>query len=145
MIAVSKKLSHIGLSAAHNEYMALHWATRHVSWLRELLTELGYAAAVDSPTVVYGDNKAANTLAEEDILTYENQFISIPYHYVKQEVKAGNVTVEYVKTTENIADLYTKAVSVQTLSSLVAKATGYLKEAAAAMTSVAAALTFWQC
>ena len=29
IIAVSKKLNHVGLSAAHNEYQATHWANRH--------------------------------------------------------------------------------------------------------------------
>lgn len=39
--SASRQLNHIGLSAAHNEYMALHWAIRHTIWLRDLLTEMG--------------------------------------------------------------------------------------------------------
>ena len=30
IVTHSKKLSHVGLSAAHNEYMALQWCNRHV-------------------------------------------------------------------------------------------------------------------
>ena len=40
IIATSRKLSHVGLSAADNEYQALHWANRHTRWLRDLLTEM---------------------------------------------------------------------------------------------------------
>ena len=35
IIAVSKKLAYAGLSAAHSEYMAAHWANRATTWLRD--------------------------------------------------------------------------------------------------------------
>ena len=51
VIAVSKKLAHVGLSAAHNEYMAAHWANRHTAWFRDLLEEMGIAEIGRTPTV----------------------------------------------------------------------------------------------
>ena len=55
----SKKLGHVGLSAYHNEYMALRYAAAEVMWIRQLLEEMGCGCFVKSPTLMYayyGDN-----------------------------------------------------------------------------------------
>ena len=125
IIAASKKLNHVGLSAAHNEYQATHWANRHTMWLRDLLTEMDLGDAIQEPTATFGDNRASNLLCEEDIVTCGNQFMQIPFHFNKEVVESGAVTIHYVPTAENIADLYTKAVSKQVLDKLLARALGY--------------------
>jgi site-specific DNA-cytosine methylase len=125
IIAVSKKLNHVGLSAAHNEYQATHWANRHTMWLRDLLTEMDLGDAIQEPTATFGDNRASNLLCEEDIVTCGNQFMQIPFHFNKEVIESGAVTIHYVPTAENIADLYTKAVSKQVLDKLLARALGY--------------------
>ena len=127
IIAVSKKLAHVGLSAAHNEYMAAHWANRATMWLRDLLCEMGLEDVVSKPTDTYGDNKAANLLCEEDIVTCGNQFMQVPYHFNKEAVQQGVVTMHYVPTADNIADLFTKSVSRQVLERLLPLLLGYLK------------------
>jgi hypothetical protein len=124
VIACSRKLAHVGLSAAHNEYQAAHWCNRHTSWLRELLTEMEIAEAVREPTLTFGDNRAAILLSEEDIVSTGNQFITIPYHYNKEVIERGAVTMEFVPTAENLADLFTKAVSRQTLERLLPQLIG---------------------
>ena len=93
IIAASKKLAHVGLSAAHNEYQAAHWCNRHISWLRELLTEIGDGDAIQGPTITFGDNRAAILLSEEDIVSTGNQFITIPYHYNKEVIERGDVDI----------------------------------------------------
>lgn len=124
VIACSKKLAHVGLSAAHNEYQAAHWCNRHTSWLRELLTEIEVAEAVREPTLTFGDNRAAILLSEEDIVSTGNQFITIPYHYNKEVIERGEVTMQFVPTADNLADLFTKAVSRQTLDRLLPRMIG---------------------
>ena len=51
IIFASKKLTHVGLSALHNEYMGLSWCNRQTAWLRELLVEMGMADIVSQPTI----------------------------------------------------------------------------------------------
>lgn len=127
IIAVSKKLAHVGLSAAHNEYMAAHWANRATMWLRDLLCEMGLEDVVSKPTDTYGDNKAANLLCEEDIVTCGNQFMQVPYHFNKEAMQQGVVTMHHVPPAENIADLFTKSVSQQVLERLLPLLLGYRK------------------
>ena len=54
-----------------------------------------------------------------------NQYIRAAYHFNKEVVEAGEVSVQYVKTEENIADIFTKATSRQTLEKLLPYALGY--------------------
>ena len=119
VIAVSKKLSHVGLSAAHNEYMAVHWANRHTAWLRDLLAEMEIDEIGQEPTVTYADNRAANLLCEEDIITCGNQFMQVPYHYNKEAVEMGIAVMRYIQSADNLADILTKAVSQQVIERLL--------------------------
>lgn len=125
IIACSKKLAHVGLSAAHNEYMAAHWANRHTAWLRDLFEEMGVSGVGAAPTITYGDNRAANLLCEEDIVTCGNQFMQVPYHFNKEAVQAGIVEMRYIPTAENLADLFTKSVPRQTLEHLLPTLLGH--------------------
>ena len=77
----SKKLCHVGLSAYHNEYMALRHALGSVVWLRQFFNEIGLTSLTDQPTLVYGDNEAANKLTRDDFVSTGNQYIYLPYHY----------------------------------------------------------------
>ena len=125
IMQASKKLCHVGLSAAHNEYMALHWCCRAVVWLRELLIEIGFRGMVAEPTVIRGDNKAANTLCYEEIITTGNQFYITPYHYNKECIAQGHVRVVYIRSAHNLADLFTKAVVRGILQAILEKLLGY--------------------
>ena len=127
IVFASRKLNHVGLSAAHNEYMALHWCMRHVMWLRALLIEMGLTDVVREPTIIRGDNTAANTLCEEDIVTTGNQFITTPYHYNKEVIADGHAVVEYIQTDQNIADLFTKAVKKGVIQRLLDALLGYIE------------------
>ena len=127
IVFASRKLNHVGLSAAHNEYMALHWCMRHVMWLRALLIEMGLTDVVREPTIIRGDNTAANTLCEEDIVTTGNQFITTPYHYNKEVIADGHAVVEYIQTDHNIADLFTKAVKKGVIQRLLDALLGYIE------------------
>jgi len=120
----SKKLPHVGLSAFHNEYMALRYAASPAMWLRQLLPEIGCSHYVKEPTILYGDNTAANGLTSKDFISTGNQHIYVPYHYIKELVKNKNIRVEYKPTKINLSDLFTKSVSPQTMEALLHYMTG---------------------
>ena len=121
----SKKLAHVGLSAYHNEYMALRHALSGVVWMRQLFDDIGLGYITSEPTIIYGDNEAANRLTRQDFVSSGNQYIYLPYHYIKECTKMGMVDVRWVGTRLNFADIFTKAVAVETVKSLVDKLCGY--------------------
>jgi hypothetical protein len=109
VLDISRKLRHCGLSSAHNEYMAMYYMHQALVWFRQLITEMGLQELIIKPTVMLADNIAANTLSQEDIITHGNQYMYLPFHYNKEVQEQGFSLVNYVNTTQNIADLMTKA------------------------------------
>ena len=73
----SGKLSHVGINSTYNEYMALHHAIKQIVWVRQLLDEIGLGERIRTPTIVYADNKQANTLCSEDLVTAGNMYFRV--------------------------------------------------------------------
>merc|ERR1711998_207617 len=108
LITKSGKLNHVGINSTYNEYMALHHCVKQLVWLRQLMCENGLASVVASPTDVYADNKQANTLCAEDLVTAGNMYFRTGYHYNKEAVRDKYVSVAYIHTSSNISDACTK-------------------------------------
>jgi hypothetical protein len=121
----SKKLRHVGLSSEHNEYMAMHFAHQGLVWFRQLLEELGLDELIDRPTVMFADNRPANILSQEDIVTMGNQYMYLPYHYNKEVQEEGFSKVMWVHSPDNISDLLTKCGGSKEFSTLLKSMTGY--------------------
>ena len=121
----SRKLKHVGLSSQHNEYMAMAFANQSIVWMRQLLEEMGLSELTAAPYTLLADNKPANILSREDIVSSGNQYIYLPYHFNKEVQEMGFSIVKYVKSDMNISDLMTKAVDAQTIKQLVPALTGH--------------------
>ena len=124
--SVSKKLAHVGLSSFHNEYMAIRHAAAEAMWIRQLLTEIGCECFVRSPTKIFGDNDAANTLCAEDFISTGNKYIYTPYHWVKELDKHKYIKVLRKPTKENLSDLYTKPCVREVCAVLIDRLKGYM-------------------
>jgi hypothetical protein len=105
--------------------MAIRHACAEAMWVRNLLTEMGLSCFITKPTVVYGDNLAANNLAKDDFISTGNKYIYQPYHWVK-ELDAGKyIKVFHKRTDLNLADLFTEPVPRQVFVNLVDKPKGF--------------------
>ena len=93
------------LSSAHAEIIGLSEACRHLSWVRNVLKDCGFKL---NSTVIYEDNAAAISIATRAYLTSRTRHIHLRDLYVRELVKKGDVEIRYVKTSENIADFFTK-------------------------------------
>ena len=115
---MSKRHSHVGLSAPEDEYMALCHIARQVVWLRHLLIEMGLEQHVSGPTIVESDNKQCCGWATEEMVTNGNRFIERDYHKVKEWVQMGHIEPRHVPGVDNPADLFTKSVAAPTQRAL---------------------------
>jgi hypothetical protein len=122
---ISKKLRQVGLSSEHNEYMAMYYAHQQLIWIRQIIQEMGLGMLIQMPTVMFADNKAANTLSREDIVTHGNQYVALPYHFNKEVQEQAFSTVHFVKTDNNISDLMSKCVDVAVRKRLQGSLSGH--------------------
>jgi hypothetical protein len=95
------------LSTMDAEFSALSQATREATWFRALLGELGYEQL--APTPVNCDNRAAIELSKDNKHHNRAKHIDIRHHHVRDMVRTGATVVPYVRTGENLADQFTKA------------------------------------
>lgn len=116
---VSKRQECVTLSSTEAEYVSAGRCTQTVAWLRRLLDQLGFIQR--KPTVLYEDNTGCIVLAGDEVISQRSKHIDIKYHYIRQEVRNGNICMEYLQTTDMNADGLTKNLSFPRFSFLRAR------------------------
>ena len=111
ILTKSSKLNHVGINSSYNEYMALHFYIKQVVWLRQFMIEMGLAQYVTKPTLILADNRQANNLCAEDIVTQGNMYFRTGYHYNKEAVNDRYVCIDYLDTNSNPSDTHTKSLA----------------------------------
>ena len=109
IIWFSKKQSTVEASTFSAEFIALKMCLHSIESLRFKLRML--EVPVDGPTYVFCDNKSAvnNSSKVESML--DKKHSSVVYHYVRNAVAAGIVSVAWIDGKENLADPLTKRLS----------------------------------
>ncbi|KAK4345238.1 hypothetical protein RND71_035414 [Anisodus tanguticus] len=105
-IWMSKKQTIVTLSTCEAEYVAATSYICHAIWLTNLLKEIGLIQK--EPTKVCVDNKSAIALAKNPVFHDRSKHIDICYHYIRGCVARKDVQVEYVKSQDQVADIFTK-------------------------------------
>ena len=79
-----------------------------------MLAFLGFGS--DQPTVVYEDNEAAEALAKNEIMTKRSRFVDTRFHYTREMVIEGEISVIRCDTSTMVADLFTKGLSAELMA-----------------------------
>jgi len=69
---------------------------------------------VECPVKVHVDNIGAIFLAENQNTRDRTKHVDIRFHFIQQHIQEGTVKVEFVKSQENDAELFTKNVNGET-------------------------------
>ena len=110
----SKLQSEIALSTTEAEYIAFSQCLRDVIPLIELLKELRRTILFDDQTpllhcTVQEDNRGCIDLVETPRMRPRTKHIALKYHHFRNYVCDKTVSVKYVESKEQIADIFTKA------------------------------------
>ncbi|KAE8676644.1 hypothetical protein F3Y22_tig00111582pilonHSYRG00249 [Hibiscus syriacus] len=103
---MSKKQPIVTLSTCEAEYVVATSCVCQAIWLRNLLKEIGLIQ--EEPTKVCVDNKSAIALSKNPVFHDRSKHIDIRYHYIRECVARNDVEVEYVKSQDQVADIFTK-------------------------------------
>jgi len=103
-----RKQRSVAPSTCEAEYMALAMTIKHHLWLKcgtqELLKE-------DIPTALFCDSNAAIDVPYNPKLNDRSKHIDIAYHFTREQIDQGNVSVMYAPSEENLADICTKGMT----------------------------------
>nr|XP_033514894.1 uncharacterized protein LOC117279451 [Nicotiana tomentosiformis] len=94
----SKKQQTVSLSSTKDEYRALRQVVAEVSWLIWLLADFGVSISI--PVSIFCDNQAALHIAKNPAFHERTKHIEIDYHYVRDSVISGLISLHYVASAE---------------------------------------------
>ncbi|MCO5578122.1 hypothetical protein L7F22_031960 [Adiantum nelumboides] len=110
-------------SCCEAELRSVFTAMVECVWLRRLMAYLGVGQ--DNAITIYTDNQSALAVARNPVFHACTKHIEVHYHYVRERLLAGEISLAYVPTQDNLADLFTKALSREKLEAF-RKALGLL-------------------
>ena len=105
----SRRQKTVAKSSTEAEYVALSIATQEAIWLRRLFADIG--VVMKSATKLYEDNQGAIDLSKNPKHHNRTKHIDVSYHFTRERIASKEIDVGYVPTTENLADIMTKALS----------------------------------
>jgi hypothetical protein len=103
----SKKQKVVSQSTCEAELYAEAAAINESKWLGDLLREIGLIQ--ESAAVIYGDNQSAQALSKNGIKSERTKHVAIKYAFIHDEVSKERVKLQWIPTTEQLADILTKA------------------------------------
>ena len=105
----TKKQDVVPQSSAEAEYRSMRNALKEVLWLRQLLGDLGCPQT--KPIRLFCDSQAAIHISSNPVFHERTKHIERDCHAVCDAVLDGVITMVHIRTTEQPADLPTKALS----------------------------------
>ena len=106
VVWASKKQSNVALSSGEAEYIAASEAAKDVAWLREFLRELSEPQR--HPTPLYIDSSTAISFTKDEVNQQRRRHINVKYHHIREKIAEREITVGWIPTELQIADLMTK-------------------------------------
>jgi hypothetical protein len=106
----SRKQGSVAQSTAEAEYIAASAAGREVMWLMKLLSDL-FSSELE-PTIIHCDNQSCIKLTENLVFHDRSKHIKMRYHYVWDMVQKNVLSIQYIPTTEQTTNIFTKPLSL---------------------------------
>lgn len=101
----SRRQSTVAPSTSDAEYMALFDGVREAVWLKRFLSELNVKCTA---VPIYVDNQTAISIAGNREDSRKSKYIEIKYHYTRERIDGGDVIISFVKSEDQLADIFTK-------------------------------------
>ncbi|CAL9013560.1 unnamed protein product [Prunus brigantina] len=102
----SKKQGSVSRSSTEAEYRALANTAADLAWIRQVLLDL--KVCLPEPPTISCDNLSALALSSNPIYHSRIKHLDIDFHFVRERVQRNDLTVQYIPTEEQLADVFTK-------------------------------------
>lgn len=95
----------VALSTTQAEFVAASEGAKELVWLSRLLLEISEKSYV--PTL-FVDNASAIKLTKNPEFHKRSKHIEVRYYFVRELYQNGDINVEYVKSENQLGDMFTK-------------------------------------
>ncbi|CAA7057512.1 unnamed protein product [Microthlaspi erraticum] len=115
----SKKQDIVSHSSAEAEYRCMSKTLDELKWLHQLLNSFGVKH--DGPMDLHCDNQAALYIAANPVFHERTKHVEMDCHSVRDAVQDGTIVTRKVKTTDQLADVFTKALGCREFELIMSK------------------------
>lgn len=105
----SKKQPLVSLSSAEAEYRSMRRVVAEVTWLVRLLDDLSVPPSL--PVALHSDSQAAIHIARNPVFHERTKHVELDCHFVRQQFLAGIISLSYIPSRSQVADIFTKPLS----------------------------------
>ena len=102
---MSKKQNSISLSTAEAEYIATSSCCTQLLWMQKFLHDYGIC---QEHLTIYCDNTSAINISKNLVQHSRTKHVEIQHHFIRELVKDGTLTLEFIYTDDQKAVLFTK-------------------------------------
>ncbi|PHT43509.1 ATP phosphoribosyltransferase 1, chloroplastic [Capsicum baccatum] len=107
----SSKQTCIARSTMESEFIALDKAGEEAEWLRNFLEDIPYWPKPVAPVCIHCDSQAAIGRAGSMMYNGKSRHIRRRHNTVRELLSSGIITIDYVKSKDNVSDPLTKGLS----------------------------------
>ncbi|XP_057834885.2 secreted RxLR effector protein 161-like [Cryptomeria japonica] len=112
----SKKQDSVSLSTIEEEYIgATSWCTQ-LPWMAQTLMDMGII--VDKPIPIFCDNTSTISLSKHSVMHSQMKNIAIKLLFLHEKVFANEVTLQYIPTQAQVADIFIKPLAIEAFERL---------------------------
>lgn len=107
----SRKQCTVALSTTEAEYIALSLGVSEACWIRYFVHDF----KLDNDFIcvkIFADNQSAIKVSKNPEFHKRLKHVDIKFHFVRDKINNGVVTVNYLSTDNQIADMFTKPLSL---------------------------------
>jgi len=102
-----KRQDTVALFIVEAEFMAFSKATTQALWLSKYFDKV--ELPIIRPLKVFADNSGSISNSLNDKNHRRTKHVDVQYYFIKEHIKLDNIGFQYIPTTENIANILTKA------------------------------------
>jgi len=107
----SSKQTCIARSTMESEFIALDKAGEEAEWLRNFLEDISFWPKPLAPICIHCDSEAAIGRAGSVMYNGKSRHIRRRHNTVRQLLSSGIITIDYVRSKDNVADPLTKGLT----------------------------------
>ena len=116
----------VATSSNHLEILAIHEASRECIWLRSMIQHIrescGLSSIKDDLAILFEDNVACIAQITRGYIKGDRtKHISPKFLYTHDLQKSGEIDVQQIRSSDNLANLFTKSLPISTFKNLIHK------------------------